>query len=301
VPKEPPIKNHAAIRDLEWVLKSPPLIQNSNNHCDWTSDSFWQQTSTDYAKQLRQVKSEPDTLSALISKQTDHRLGHYFETLLNYFFTTNSRYEVLAHNLQIHDGTRTIGEFDFIIKDHLTNKTQHWEMACKFYLGINDTSQIDNWYGPMLKDKLANKYQQMKTRQSQLSEQPAAQLALEDLSVNVDQKVCLMKGRLFYPLQQAKRATPNIVSNTHLQGWWARPDEFLQHDKTSSLRWYILNKKQWLAEQVFDEKNPSFTSSELMETFLSEYKHPVCVAGFNPATNNKEVGRGFLVADNWGL
>ncbi|PHS71851.1 MAG: hypothetical protein COB22_06685 [Cycloclasticus sp.] len=300
MPKASPLKNNTAVRDLDWVLNSPPLLQGNKNHCNWTNDIFWQQATTQYADQLQQLDAKPNALGHLIAEQTDHRLGHYFETLLNYWFTTSSRYEVLAHNLQVQHDKRTIGEFDFILQDHLTNKTQHWEVACKFYLGINDTSQIDNWCGPMLQDKLANKYQKMQTRQSQLSEQAAAQLTLKNLAIHVDEKVCLMKGRLFYPILQAERAAPSVIANNHLQGWWARLSEFATHYKTSPLRWRILNKKQWLAEQVFDGKIQSYTSNEVVDVFLSEYNRPVSIAGFNPTTNNKELDRGFLVPSDWG-
>ena len=193
----------AILNNLAWVIQSPPIIQGNNNHCHWAGNTFWQHANKQFATQS--ASPNPLALHQLINKQTDHRLGHYFETLINYWFTNSTRYQLLAQNLQVHDGKQTIGEFDFIVHDRQENKTQHWEVACKFYLGIGNTKNIENWHGPMLKDKLVNKYQKMQAHQSKLSEHPVAQSLLKKLSIHIDQKICLMKGRLFYPLNQEKR------------------------------------------------------------------------------------------------
>jgi hypothetical protein len=286
------------VDDLAWVINSPPLITGLREHCDWTTNGFWQRARIGFTKQLLQTQSNPNGLRQLLNTQTDHRLGHYFETLLSYWFTSNERYQVLAHNLQVRDEERTIGEFDFIIQDTVTNTTQHWEVACKFYLGIGNTQHIEQWYGPMLKDKLVNKFQQMQTKQSELSEHPATQTLLEKMGIQIDQKICLMKGRLFYPLQQTNRLSPSIVSSQHLKGWWSKPSTFIQHFKNSALTWRILDKKQWFAPQAHNNQQP-YTADNLLDIFLSEYNRPVCIAGFNLNGGPTEVERGFLVPKDW--
>lgn len=292
---------NANVSDLAWVLASPPLIQGNIATCHWTDSAFWQQQGQAFYNNLLQTDTDSSALHDLLKRQTDRRLGHRFETLLSYWFNNNERYQLIAQNLQVQDTEKTIGEFDFIVKDHLHNTHQHWEVACKFYLGLGDTAQPENWYGPMLKDRLAIKYKQMQTRQSQLSHHPASVSLLKTLGIHIQQPVCLMKGRLFYPLTQSAKISPNLVSSDHQQGWWARTDDFFNYYKKSTLRWCILSKNQWLAQQRFNPAECAYSTSELIDAFSCEANpRPICVAGFlSNSPQQLEQTRGFLVAKDW--
>ncbi len=293
----------STIADLAWVINSAPIIQGEKQHCHWTDDVFWRQAFNEFATHLAPTNPRSHALQKHIDAQNNHRLGHYFETLLSYWFAHNSRYQLLAQNLPLHDGKRTVGEFDFIVRDQQKNKTQHWEVACKFYLGIGNTSNINNWHDAMLKDNLAKKYQQMQTRQSQLSEQPSSKSALDSLGIHIDEKICLMKGRLFYPLEYLKRSAPPILANSHLQAWWAKPTVLIQHFISRPIVWQILSKKQWLAKQIFDYKEPRYTTRELVDKLLSKpVEQATLVAGFLLNENSQhpiEIERGFLTPKDW--
>lgn len=291
----------SVVRDLAWVIASPPLIQGHIDICNWTDSAFWQNERFNFQPHLLDVDTKPTALHQFLYQQRDQRLGHRFETLLSYWFNNNDRYQIIAQNLQIQDAERTIGEFDFIVNDTINNTHQHWEVACKFYLGLGDTKEINNWHGPMLQDRLAVKYEQMQTRQSQLSILPASFASLEKLNIQIDQHICLMKGRLFYPVSQDTRRSPTLISAEHQQGWWARPEEFIQRFKRQNLRWYLLNKNQWLAKLYFKPDDPGYSTDQLLELFLSEPSNrPICIAAFNPEqASKKEITRGFLVAKDW--
>jgi len=289
------------VRDLEWVISSPPIIQGWQQQQNWTKSSFWQTESKNFHAQYQQLESTPDTLNELLQHQHDHRLGHRFETLLSFWFKNNHRYQIIAQNLQINDGNKTIGEFDFIVKDQLTNRTQHWEVACKFYLGLGDTQYRKNWVGPMLKDRLSLKYKAMKNRQSLLSEQPIAQQKLKQLGIHIDQRICLMKGRLFYPLQHAHTPPPTISHNNHQRGWWARPNDFHEYFKSKKMQWRPLKKNQWLAPQRNEYRHVNHSTDEILHFFLTErQQHPLCIVGFaNSEQSHEELARVFLVAKDW--
>ncbi|MEO1888671.1 MAG: DUF1853 family protein [Cycloclasticus sp.] len=282
--------------DLAWVINSPPIIQGRRQHCQWTDNHFWQQANTTFTAQ---ADHKTQALQQLIQRQTDYRLGHYFETLLSHWFHTSERYEILKQNLQVQGEQRTLGGFDYLVRDKQTNTTQHWEVACKFYLGIGQTQQIENWYGPMLKDKLGNKFQQMQERQSKLSEQPAARALLDELNIQIDQTICLMKGRLFYPLAEAITQTPDIAANGHLRAWWAKPDDFSHRFKDKPIKWQFLQKKQWLSTQVYNENTVYFSNKDVIDNFHDDYQHPVCIAGFMADESSREIQRGFLVPKDW--
>ncbi|MBQ0723769.1 MAG: DUF1853 family protein [Cycloclasticus sp.] len=292
---------NSSVRDLAWVLASPPIIQGNIDTCHWTDSAFWQQQGHAFHNNLLQADTDASALQHLLKKQTDRRLGHRFESLLSYWFNNSDQYQLVAQNLQVQDAEKTVGEFDFIVKDHLNNTHQHWEVACKFYLGLGDTAQLGNWYGPMLKDRLAIKYKQMQNRQSQLSHHPASVNILNTLGIRIQQHICLMKGRLFYPLTQSKKTPPNLVSNDHQQGWWSKTNDFFEYYKESTLRWCILSKHQWLAQQNFNPMESSYSTTELIDVFSCEANpRPICVTGFlTDSPQQLEQTRGFLVAKDW--
>jgi len=289
------------VRDLEWVISSPPIIQGIHQQKNWTESNFWLNESRNFTGQYQRLDANPDILNELLQQQHDHRLGHHFETLLAYWFQHNKRYQILAQNLQVNQGNKTIGEFDFIIQDTLSNKTQHWEVACKFYLGLGNTQYRTHWLGPMLKDRLNIKFKSMQQRQSALSEQPAAKQLLQQLNISIDERICLMKGRLFYPIKQTSSPSPNKATNNHQRGWWARPDEFLAHFKNKALRWRPLKKNQWFAPQQNKYSDINHCTEELLHYFLNEHQQrPLCIAGFSlDESPSSELERGFLVAKDW--
>lgn len=296
-----PLSQHAIVRDLEWIIANPPIVQGLPPNLDWTDTDDWTQAYKGFKPQLNELNENPIKLIKLLEDQRDYRLGHRFETLLTYWFNHNGRHEILAQNLQIQDNNRTIGEFDFIVKDHVSHKTQHWEVACKFYIGIGDTSQTEHWVGPMLKDRLDIKYNSMLSRQSLLSEHPTAKTQLEQLNISIDERICLIKGRLFHPIQPPSETYPNVVSSFHQRGQWARTDRFLEYFKALNIRWQPLKKNQWMASQPYLSNHTYYTTSDIVQYFLDNpQQSPLCLAGFLPdKPTSQEVTRVFLVAKDW--
>ena len=292
---------HTSVRDLAWLINSPPIIQETINHTHWTNSTFWLQQYEEVNDLLRQLDANPFELHDLLEQQKDKRLGHRFETLLSFFFKLNKRYKILAQNLQIQDENRTIGEFDFIVRDTLLNKTQHWEVACKFYLGIGDTLQLANWHGPMLRDRLDIKFEQMQTKQSQLSSHACATNQLNTLGIHIDQRICLLKGRLFHPISNDHQYSPLHISNDHQAGWWTRANDFNTNTSHGNMTWAILNKDQWFAPQEFSAATDTYCHDKLVDIFLAKSNpRPICIAGYSQQPDSAiETTRGFLVANDW--
>lgn len=292
---------NALVKHLAWVIASPPIIQGLKHHQYWTKSSDWAQAYENFKPQLKALDKDPIELIKLLEEQNDYRLGHRFETLISYWFAHNDRYEILSQNLQIQDAYRTIGEFDFIIKDTVTDKIQHWEVACKFYLGVEDTSQSQHWVGPMLKDRLDIKYKSMQTRQSKLSTHPAAQQRLKQLNISIDEHICLMKGRLFHPIQPSPSNPPKLVADAHQRGHWIRADRFFEYFKSAGIQWLPLDKNQWMASQPYSPDNTYYTTEGILQYFLDRaHSPPLCLAGFLPEQSTRhEVKRIFLVAKDW--
>lgn len=284
---------HPEVRDLAWVIHSPPLFQNQPFDLDWTDSSLdgW----------LRELDQDPQPLLDRLAEQTDHRLGHRFETFLEFALEKHPRYQILAHNLQIRDGTQTIGEFDFVLLDREQNKRLHMEVACKFYLGLGDTRNTASWHGPMLRDRLDRKLDHMARRQSRLAQHPVARQKLDDFGWPIDASTCLMKGRLFYPLHQTNAPMPNEAAPDHARGHWCFARDFRPRAAGRAAYWQKLNKNCWFSIRLPDPTMPRLTAEDIETLIVTEPDmRPLCLAGF-PDTDqaSKECERLFIVPDHW--
>ncbi len=199
--KNPKFINQA-VRDLAWAISTPPIISSAVYPCRWPASAWYQEIYKDTLPWFRELDQDCSSLDSLLSQQKDRRLGKYFETLWFYWLSHHPRYEVLAHNLQIIIDGETLGEIDFILFDKKNKKILHWEMAVKFYLGIDDTRQMSNWHGPNLRDRLDIKFNHLLNKQSVISEDRRVAAWLQEQGLSIDQCVVILKGRLYYHWSQ---------------------------------------------------------------------------------------------------
>ncbi len=139
--------NESVLRDLQWVLTSPPLTGSP----------------------LPLLKNAPlDGISrqvlATLAAQRKAPIGRYFEALLAALLGHHPSVLSLRKNLIVYAGKRSVGEADFLIET--ADETLHLEVALKFYLGTGDRRQSSLWFGPMARDRLDLKLEKF---QSQLA------------------------------------------------------------------------------------------------------------------------------------
>lgn len=301
-----PAYRHDIVRDLAWVIGSPPLITtqptDTQAGLDWLNAQDCDAALKICASHLEALDRDPTPLFHELQNQADRRLGHRFETLLSQWLQWDERYELLAQNLQVQHQGQTLGEFDFILFDRANEQYVQLEVACKFYLGVPDTTNPAHWFGPMLRDRLDLKLRHMRQQQSQLAQLPEAQAQLERRGWRIDQTRCLMKGRLFYPVDGAAHPTPNDVATEHPQGRWSRRTQFQQQIRFEAERWMVLTKHQWFSSHRFDptmaDHNPAVSPTLNPDQPI---QRPVCLAGLmQQGTNWIESQRLFLVPDDWG-
>jgi hypothetical protein len=281
------------VRDLAWTLSSPPLLRRSDPHVRWLEDNWFKDISRQYVEVLEQLDKDPRPLREAVEARKDRRLGSYFETLWRFWLNSNQRYRLLFANLPLYSASRTLGEFDFLVKDRKTGKTLHWEIAVKFYLGVADTSQPGNWLGPARRDRLDIKTNRLLNHQGRLSRHPQAVLLFEQLGIEVDETWLILKGRLFYPAR-VNAHRPRGTYPGHLRGFWIE-QRSLSRLETSL--WRPLERHQWLAPLESIDPATCLDNSALMEKWRNTPpQHPICIARFTAGT---EVERGFIVADGW--
>lgn len=283
------IYNHKLINDLAWCISSPCLV-NGLAYTDvrlLTDNWFKRQIQANQTILLKQDKA-PHLIQLYLSKMPAFRLGAYFENLIAYWFTIHPNFEILHQNLVITSDIRTIGEFDLIIKDLLTGKNIHLEVAVKFFLQVTHDANT-SWLGPNLIDSLDLKFDKLVNQQIKLSSHNEAKPILEDLGLTIDEHWIILKGRLF------KRDY-----TTESKHYWLIFNDFINCEDDNST-WVILSKAHWLSE--INNLDYNFLPNELLSKKDLEEKlkdildvSPICIAKTN---NGAETKRLFITPNEW--
>jgi hypothetical protein len=284
------------VRDLAWALASPALLRRIDAHVCWPEDTWYSGIGRDYADRLAALDRDPSALYETVDAEKDRRLGKYFEQLWRFWLLDNPRYRMLHANLAVRSNERTLGEFDLLVEDRVSRRHLHWELALKFYLGVGDTREPANWWGPALRDRLDLKTERMLNHQSRLSKQPQAAALLRQLGVRIDETWLIVKGRLFYPRHQP-RNPPHGAGHAHERGFWQTRSGFLKSAAVDDAHWLELGQRQWLSPLAAGTTGDAVEGAALAERPVGQpLARPLCVARIIAGS---ETSRGFVVPDDW--
>lgn len=256
------------VRDLAWVISSPPLITGEFNDTRWWNHQDCLNEFADCLPLLKKLDKNPEPLQTHLDKIKSKRLGYRFEGLIAYWLKISPNYKMLLRNIQIIKEGHTFGEIDFIIQELKSQKTIHLEVSVKFYLGSPPYEDSYRWFGTNVQDQLGKKVEHLKTHQTQLGKKHES--FLEELGFKINQRHCILKGRLFYP--STVDVPPHGAASNHLRGRWVQGAE-----KSNSGLFYPLEKSEWLAElnhEDFDEERlqTSFSKHEWAQCYVDVVK-----------------------------
>ena len=245
------------LRDLQWAVQSPSLIKNAVS-----------------AAILGDF--ELSQLEEFFKSQNSGQVGRYFEALIEFWLSKIRKVEMVERGLQVQDGTRTLGELDFVFRDEEGVLT-HWETAVKFYL-----HHEGSFVGPNAKDTLERKFRHLTEQQIQLGKEEMPEIEKSEVFI---------KGCLYYhPSVEEPVELPEYVSSDHLRGTWIHASEleWLKEDQD----YHILEKPHWFTVPLQQEARSGTTiHKELTSHFESSYR-PVHLIGEDGA-------RFFVVGDHW--
>jgi uncharacterized protein len=293
--------HHRIIRDLLWSLCSPSLIAETPESEEWLGDDWFDEIILELLEPLAVLDNDPSAVLTELEQGRDKRLGHIFETLLAHAFRLSQRYQLLARNILIKDGSRTLGELDMLVRDLRENRTIHLEVAVKFYLAINTGEETFEWLGPNPEDRLSDKKQGME-KQLRRSHSSEARRWLQEHDITIDERHATMKGRLFHPPGSPSQTEPSWINPNHLRGWWTDTKGFQRYCTGNDLVWVAVDKYDWLSPLTPNDTRQSPPSPDpatmLSRNSLSDRatSHPVCIAGLR---DGYEIERGFIVPDYW--
>lgn len=266
------------VRDLSWLLRSPALLARGA-FGDLLADPFAERLfGTDPAAAmaglLQRLERDPTPLAATQASGRERRLGRYAERLFSVWLGEVPALKRTAMGLAVREpqpGGRTLGECDALFETP-TGAFEHWELAVKFYLEIDDGGAgepatlgnpeagplpdlrgCDRYVGAGLADRFDWKLQRLLRHQLPLSAHPA----LQALAPGPWTPRMFVKGRLFYPLTRWQRldcgADVPALATDHPRGWWATLSEWLTWSYQADCRWTSLERMDWLAPLRLDD------------------------------------------------
>ena len=266
-------------RDLVWCIQQPGLIRADEL---WPADDWF-------------ANQTVDVIEDLTPPPARFRLGIHFEKLLQRWLETQQSYQIAAANLQVHGEGKTLGEFDLIVDG--PSGFEHWELAVKFYINVNNHQDAANWFGPDPGDTLHSKLSRLLSHQLNLPLEPVAAALLDSMAIKLSSQRCIMKGRLYHPwdaFHAGRLETPSIVNPNHPSGWWL---DSAQLDPLADKRMVYLDKALWLSELLAEDVNEVLDLEGLTER-LQQSKQIALQFAILDGENN-EASRGFVLQPEW--
>lgn len=274
-----------ASRDLIWAINSPSLIRSS------TEDA-----STDWPV-CAESDFDPASLRAGRDDANQYRVGRYFEDLVHFYLKSVRGFEIVERGLQIQEDGRTVGEIDFLYRNH-DGVLCHCETAVKFFLHTADSNDSGSHFiGPNSADNFERKTRRLFEHQLPLSKSRFPEVARREAFV---------KGRIFYhPLAGVPAELPALLSKDHLRGTWIRESELdLLGASDAEAKFRVARKPHWLAPDQTSLSDATLQTTDGIRTLLrihfSERRTPQLVNVLSEADDRwLESDRVFVVSDQW--
>lgn len=219
---------------FQGFINTPPIFFNEN----YTELSLfhWESSEIELTSAFKKIDTLPENL--VLGK----RIEHFFKALIS----NAERFQILGNNIQIHDAQRTLGEFDFVIKDQKTLDILHIELMYKFYVyDPTFPAEMERWIGPNRKDSLIRKITKVKSNQFPLIHSPEAKKYLDTLAIeaeNIQQQI-LFKAALFIP-EFYDDYNFEHINKQCIAGYWYHLSE-LKKFSDLNYRFYAPEKQDW--------------------------------------------------------
>ncbi|MDZ5112281.1 DUF1853 family protein [Pseudomonas putida] len=286
------------VRDLAWALLSPPLL--SAPPCPQRhplAGSLWADQPQRLADWLRALDDDDRPLHDWLAQLGSRRLGHYYERLWQFALGQAPGIELLAANLAIRDGGRTLGELDVVLRDR--DGVHHLELAIKLYLGPEHSGHDPAaWLGPGCHDRLGSKLAHLARHQLPMSAGAHSREVLARLGVEQLQAHVWLGGFLFYPWP-GHAQPPQGANPQHLRGRWLRRRDWVMGEGE---RWQPLQRHAWLAPARVEAHECWAVEQFAAWLHVLERKAPAqLLVRLEQEADGawQEAERVFLVADSW--
>jgi len=239
---------HPIVRQLAFCIASPNLLCQLpkslliQHHFKLHPDEVWESHFQNYLPRLKELDKSPEPLLQFLSQLKSTRLGLRFENLLWFWLQEDNYhpYQLLGHSIQKIEGSKTLGELDFLILNKDSQQIEHWEVALKYYLGEADLL-LEQWTGLNREDTLSTKLYHFTNKQFQF---PQA------LNFEIQQRFAVLKGQLYLPIKlNSKQSLPDWINLNRRLGYWGTT---IPHSS-----FYRLERQEWLCPNKQPSSDPA--------------------------------------------
>ena len=234
------------VRALAWSIGGPSMIAATADLPTVSTSTF--STYLDHATPwLQQLDEDPSPLHGFLEEASCWKVGLHFEAMVDFWLQHGSHYTLVARNLQVQEEKRTLGAFDFIIRNE-RGQAEHWEIAVKFYLQRGDGTQREHWVGPNKRDRLDLKLDRMAGHQLPLSKTKPGRAALASIGIpEAPTPRAWVKGMLFRPFHEETHTVPG-AERGEPRGVWVEGGHFETYAKAfPESRWLLRERPDWLS------------------------------------------------------
>jgi hypothetical protein len=285
---------HPSVRDLAFLLLSPPLLHPGHPRWKGAVQEFTEEELRVWRRWLLIQDMAPEALERFLTHESSSnenspsrlRLGHYAEQLLA-FALSNAPSELgltlIARNVTlVAAGSRTTsGELDFVVERH--GVVEHWEMAVKFYLCIgnqsledfvapaalgassamNSVSSPQNTARDSLGGKLAHMFDKQLALDALLRQSQTPEF---DIPGSITMSRAYLRGWLFYPAYARGYAASSVpidwgLHPQHAHGIWLKEEDATTLKPGS---WMELPRLGWLSPaRIARNKNREYPAVTL--------------------------------------
>lgn len=222
------------------------------------------------------LEADQNEMQNAFIEVSNQRFGHQMESLFLQIIEQMPNYELVMENLQIFDGKTTLGELDFIVKNHTTEQLIHIELAVKFYIYEPNDYELAGFVGPNHHDSLLDKINKLKECQFPLLHHKQVKNMLESLGINhesIEQMLCF-KAFIFVPKALAFHAFAEI-NNACIAGTYIKHEAFTESD-FGNAEFHFPPKTDWILTPNDSPTWLSFNQAQLLlQGFLEKKNAPM--------------------------
>lgn len=296
---------HPLVRELAWCIGSRPLmLDHPKNNVYRTLDTDWFDGHFAQAENwLAHLDAHPDALEQFMADHPTRLLGKRFERLVEFWLRESGDFSLSVSGQPLFREGRTVGEIDFIAEELATGKLLHLEVACKFYLGYNNSPRWSDWRGPNATDTLKLKMDKLVDQLSVL-DGPVGQAFLQEKRMKRPEACLMLKGYLFHHFRTiAQHRAPTASIKDYPTGFWLwlrESEAFFRNEG----HWMLLPKSGWLAPvRVPSSEAEVYESREMRQVVaqaVHQYKRGIMIVRLGPSGEMlEEWMRGMVVPNAW--
>jgi hypothetical protein len=292
---------HHEVASLAWSIGSAPLMQNKAQDLMMIDEAWCDAQYNAHLPWLQKLDDDPSQLQTWLVTHHQKLLGKRFESLLAFWFTHSPHFELLHHNVLFSHEKNTIGEIDFIVRSNETDEVIHFEVACKYYIAKEPSSDWKNWIGPNGHDSLFLKMEKLSKQIKFLKSEQGKVFLKENHLENVTSKIW-MKGYFFHHASRLiAPVAPKLAHPHYSSGWYITKSQLEQFD-SSPQQWLVLPKQYWTCPFHFSRNELEIYNGNKMievvkEELLRTQKAVMVMQVVIEEKMLQEISRGFVVHD----